>query len=469
MQEHSYPCPQCEYDLRGLEGGRCPECGHPFLRESLQPEIPGLPVERWLEAAETRTARMLLPLGIAAAPGKGFQPKCRLSRLLTTSPQRVLVWMLLCYVVVSVICLVLEYVIGIVFNLADPFRVRFTKYQCLEFPLLLPYEIARTWICCLAVSVAGVVLTWKPISVSQLLRLSVWLFPFAYVAVLGQVLIQIFWLGMPTGFLALLPWEVASWLSSAISSFALRALFFLLGVFAGWAVGTLFGRRRLIVAGLCGILLYWSSDVLLRARLHYRKQFSYPLCELALGPPPPPPPPPTSPIPATFTAGPVDQSLFGDWNLTYLDDETKGIVELRFDEPGALVQYRDFEPTIQQSVDFLVDGQTHELKLDIKDTKVSEFRYTAECGGNRTGREVVIYIRVRMEGEVEARKDVSMHFMVSIDEKLVGSLSADGNLIEGRSHRLVDSAAINALQLTETPFIIRRITEGDAPSDAVGP
>lgn len=37
FSEEEFPvyCPKCEYLLRGLPDGRCPECGEPFERERL--------------------------------------------------------------------------------------------------------------------------------------------------------------------------------------------------------------------------------------------------------------------------------------------------------------------------------------------------------------------------------------------------------------------------------------------------
>ncbi len=38
LQDNDMPCPNCNYNLRGLQGHRCPECSYPLVLELVKPE-----------------------------------------------------------------------------------------------------------------------------------------------------------------------------------------------------------------------------------------------------------------------------------------------------------------------------------------------------------------------------------------------------------------------------------------------
>ena len=55
-KRRSIHCPKCRYDLSGLTGDVCPECGGAFVRSMLRPGLRRWKLRRWL------TATLLLAL-----------------------------------------------------------------------------------------------------------------------------------------------------------------------------------------------------------------------------------------------------------------------------------------------------------------------------------------------------------------------------------------------------------------------
>jgi hypothetical protein len=73
FSEDEFPlvCPKCEYSLRGLPDGRCPECGTEFLRGRLLVEQYVLP-QRLLYGEAGKRAWKLYSLGMRLIAGVGL-------------------------------------------------------------------------------------------------------------------------------------------------------------------------------------------------------------------------------------------------------------------------------------------------------------------------------------------------------------------------------------------------------------
>ena len=86
--DQALPCPLCGYDLRGLSGGRCPECGHGFDADALRAELDALRRRREAAGWLTENAGFPVVQGWARTVAVGLRPARFWRRVRPTMPVR---------------------------------------------------------------------------------------------------------------------------------------------------------------------------------------------------------------------------------------------------------------------------------------------------------------------------------------------------------------------------------------------
>ena len=453
------PCPHCEYDLRGLNDGRCPECGTPFRVEDLTPEQPGLVLERWAEAAQAIGKKAVLPVAVAFSPSRAFQRRCRLQKVLTTSTVRVLLWILAWYVLLMVISVATEYalnrlrwgqlIVGADWNPGIGYRF--------GSAVLLPVHLPVAWLQCLLIVLIGMVIAVRRLSAQQVVRLATWLLAFTLLGGLFTILYDPLWHRLIAPCLYVRPSQVASWLQDLGSELTWRGHDLVLGLVGGFAVGTVLQRRRWLIALASATALVIAFPAYLSVQRAFVLSVYEPVRELAVGPRPQPPPRPMLLLGPTFLVGKTEPSLAGTWTVRY-DQEEQAAAELAFDNSGTLIRWKTKQDASGKATEWAVDGLDHDVDLPEGTADAVQVSYRVLSGSERKGERVVIHLRVERTYTRCLREDVFEEIPDVAEETLTGVFDPDGTSITGTSVYLREFPGVKFEpgQL-ERSFVMRRL------------
>ncbi len=252
-----------------------------------QHEPDALNLEAWVDTASSRFRRATLPWVIALSPVKAFSRRCRLEKALTVSPFRVFLWTLVWYVVLLVVaagirCGVdklqgVQLTIGSYWN--HPFAARFGAVG------LLPVHIPLAWLQCLLVTIIGIVVAFRPLTVRQITRLTTWLFTFTLVAGSLHLLYGLLWSEVLDMLLLRLPDVLALTAHTAGFEVMFRAHDIALGLLGGVAVGTVLQKRRWLVTLVSAVALTILFPVYTHLQHAYAQSVHHPLRRLIVAEP----------------------------------------------------------------------------------------------------------------------------------------------------------------------------------------
>jgi hypothetical protein len=467
------PCPRCEYDLRGLGDGKCPECGRTFRTSELKPEVSGLVAEHWLSATKTHLAAALLPWRVVLSPVSGFRRECRLGRVLHTPVKRLLVWTVFWYVLLVVLATAVRFGLDQFHGVQATVGYLTRTTTGLRFGLvyLMPIHFALTWVGCVVLAVLGMVLSLRRLNARQFLRLTVWLLPFslaggvfaiAYEAVWGVWLAE-----------ALMQWFHESRGSMGVRNthLILDGLVFhgpdlVLAVLGGVAVGTAFKCRRgptPVVAAVLLFMLFPFFQVVQRA---YVDAVHWPLANAVFGPPPQSPAATRLLLGPTFTPGDSAPVLAGTWRIDYTNGAETSEARIAIDQQGAVVFFEMPMDVADGLYRFVADGQTHALDPALLSGDVTSVTYRVLTTCLDDGTQLTLHIRIEHTTTVQ-RGTVTESYPSVIEETLTGRFDDEGVNIRGHSvlHQDRTDVQIDARGLRRD-FVMRRIEPTTAPEDA---
>lgn len=471
--DHAYPCPNCYYDLRGLPDGRCPECGCPFIAADLKPEIPGLALEHWYEAADTWKKRALLPWKIALAPIRAFRHDCRLEKTLATSPAPMLSWFLLWCLLLVPADMAARLPFISLLGLPWPFGLHWLLVAGRGFNSfgVLPLHIVWVGLECVAAVVIGMIISLKWLSLRQIARLAMWMLPLTFLASLcGNVtyLIEcLLPLNWEDRFSDLELFGRYFYVTGFARSLSGRLLDTILGILTGLAVGTVLLRRRWLIVLILSVLFTAGYDVYLRVNAPWYDFWSYRLYLWSGGPEQDTVPPLT--VAPTFAVGTADASMAGRWELRFPEQPEIPPGELFFDADGSLMRYVAYDQKLGRNVEFDADGTVHHLDAEIEhdEVQITSTSYRVLSGCQHAGNAIILHVRVEMMmwARVEGRL---MGLELVTEERFSGLVAEDGSQISGTSVLRIEAPGTrpepNGL---ERPFVMIRVSE--APASQLAP
>jgi hypothetical protein len=462
--DQAYPCPKCSYDLRGLPDGRCPECGRAFVAAELKPEIPGLALEHWYEAADTWKKRALLPWKIALAPIRAFRHDCRLEKTLATSPGPMLHWFLLWCLLLVPVSMAARLPLITSLGLPWPFGLHWLVIAGRGFDSfgVLLLHILWVGLQCMAAVVIGMIISFRWLPLPMLARLAMWMLPFTLVASLCRDVASLVQCFLP------LNWEDRLsdleifghyfYITGFARSLSGRLLDTILGILTGLAVGTVFLRRRWLIVLILSVLFTAGYDVYLRVHAPFYHFWSYRLYLWSGGPEQDALPPLT--VAPTFAVGTTDASMAGRWELRYLEQPEIPPGAMTFDADGSLVRYVAYDQKLGRNIEFDADGAVHDVDTDIESDELrnASTSYRVLSGCQREGGAITLNIRVEMMmwTRVEGRL---MGLELVTEEHFSGLAAEDGSQISGTSVLCMEAPGIrpepNGL---ERPFVMIRLS-----------
>ncbi len=456
VTDSAFPCPVCEYDLRGHATEKCPECGTPFSAKDLTPEVPGLAAEHWLVTADTAWRRGVLPLRIAFSPVKAFHRQCRLNQILFNSPLQILTWTLLWIALLVFFGICLRYGLDQLLQR----RLAFGTYwndprapRTVGSIAFLPVSIPLAWIQCLVLSCAGMAISLRPLSITQLVRLATFLFPTTLLAGLFATVFDPVWHSLPSPQLFRWP-ELGFPLLEMESWFVDRSFEVALGLVGGLAVGTVLQRRRMLIAIVSAIILASAVPLLVTIQIGFRDFMYFPVERLVLGPRPLPPPPRASLLLGpTFTTGTCNPLLAGEWNI-YYDNADNPETRLTLDSKGCLIIVEDKKGLFT----FAADGVEHSTSLPAQSSKVTHVRYKVLSGVESNQDKIMLHVRMELNYSRKVRNDYFEDLPAVIEETMTGDFSVDGRDVAGESVLIRDAPGLEPSELRR-PFVMRVVQD----------
>ncbi len=460
MASVAFPCPQCEYDLRGLNDGRCPECGVSFRVKDLTPEQPGLVLEGWVEEARCLGRRAMLPGVIAFSPSRAFRRRCRLEKTLATSPARVILWILVWYVFLLLISVAVQYTLNKVQGIHFVIGGHWNPSLGHRFgsAVLLPVHLPIAWLQCLVVSVIGMAIAARRLSAQQVVRLATWLLAFTLLGGLFTILYEPIWYRLITPWLSVRSFMWAFRMYDLGNELAYRGHDFVLGLIGGFAVGTVLQRRRWLIAIVSAAVLTAAFPVCLGVQRAYFFSVYEPARELVVGPRPIPPPRPMLLRGPTFTVGNADPALAGTWTVLY-DEEEQAPAELVFDGTGTLLRWKPQQQASRSGVaEFLADGLEHDIDPPEGASAVVRASYHVVSGCEQETDGIVIHLRIKRTYTRRLAEDFFEQMPDVVEETLTGVFDADGAVVTGTSVviREVPGISFEPGQV-ERSFVMKRV------------
>jgi hypothetical protein len=326
--------------------------------------------------------------------------------------------------------------------------------------VLAPLDLVLGYVQCLMVSLLATLLAWRAVSARQVTYLAAWLMPFTLLGGLFTVIYKPIWDYLGSPWPAYRSSELAFQVGEVGMELLYRGFDLVLGVFGGFAAATVLGRRRWIIVPATTLALVAMFPVYLGVHRTFNQFVYHPARNLLYGPPPRPTPwMLISPGP-TFNVGTTDPVMAGQWTIEYNGAGDQPKSEMAFDDSGALVHYKQHDSSIHMFVDFIVDGQTHELESEALQGKPLQASYRVLSGCKRTVSRVVL--RVRIELTVHREEGGTwMTVPIVSEETFTGSLDDNGLSIDGTSVLIQNAPGVQF----EPPFLERTfIMERSTPA-----
>lgn len=455
------PCPACQYDLRGLADGNCPECGTSFVAAQLEPEQPGLVLETWYDRADALRSRIALPWCIAWSPIRAFRRHCSTNRILLCSPARTFLWSLLWFAAILVAGVGIRYSLDTFQGMRvtiggywhDPRTFRFGS------ALVAPVHVLIAWLECLLVACIGMAIAFRSLSARQAARLATWLFALTLLAGAATTVYELIYYEVIVPTLYGLPLDYA-WvrrIQDLGNALTYRFFDLVLGLSAGLAVGTALQRRRWLAAITAAIVLAAAFPAWASIQGVYWVRVCRPIHELVVGPPQRPAVDPTLLVGPTFRPGTTVSALAGMWSVRY-EGSDEPELHLTFDEQGSLTRLRVGRCAYGDPGDFVADGERHAANLPggMKGLEAADYRVLS--GAEYLERAVVLHLRLERTYTLRVRDDLTTVIPEVVEESLSGNLSGDGTVITGTSVMVRESPGVNfgPAQL-ERSFVMERV------------
>lgn len=254
----------------------------------LESEGAGLTLESWVGNASSVLRKAMLPLVIACSPVRAFSRRSSLENVLTISPVTVFLWTLAWYVVLLVVfggirCSLdklqgMRLVIGGYWDHPDGFRFGSVRF--------LPAHIVLAWMQCLFVTLIGMFVAVRGLTVRQVVKLATWLLVFTLIAGLLDLLFGLLWDRVLVWQVFKLPGEFAMSVHDAGNAATDRAHDIVLGFVAGTAVGTVLQRRRWLIAVVSAVVLALAFPIYAHVQLAYLHSVREPVRQLIAPEPP---------------------------------------------------------------------------------------------------------------------------------------------------------------------------------------
>ncbi|MBN1491845.1 MAG: hypothetical protein JXA69_18180 [Phycisphaerae bacterium] len=413
--------------------------------------------------------RATLPFRIMVAPRRAFQHECRPTRILTTTPWSVLIWTIVWFALLVLVSIGVRYGLDRAAGMRWAVGSYWNPHLAVRFGSLAfaPLHLILTWAECAFVALVGMAISFRWLTPRQVVRLTIWLLPFALGAAIFAILCEAMYDHVVTRLIiGQLAEHLSGWAGRQVMRWSrdlsVRSFDIALGLLAGIAVGTLVKRRRWLIPPLAATALTFAFPILFGIQRQTWITVYDPIIEAIYGPPQFPSRLPLA-IGPTFTVGITAPSLAGTWHLEYTTGDVSHTQQITIDANGSIAAVEQRKANSEQSIRFVADGQFHELKTPATAAgDVSRYRVLGSC--ERFDEHVTI--NLRFEYVIERTKDNVLHGMpVDSEEKLTGILADDNVTITGTSHYRLEAPGINFdPDHLDRDFVMRRTATATQPT-----